>query len=144
MALQISKAELTRLADKARRLEVRAKGIQEQAKHAVKTAVRTVEVTGAAFIGGAIQGYTYDPKTGKAGVELMGVPLDLILAGGGHLAAFTLFGNDDLADHAHAFADGFLAVSAASYGRVAGRKLKQKTGGAVKGLLGGDASEEEV
>ena len=135
MALQLSKAEISRLAEKAKRMEAKAGKIQAQAKAAAKTAIRSVEVAGAAFVGGAIQGYTYDPKTGQAGVELMGVPLDLALAGVGHLSAFTVLGDDDTADHVHALADGFLACSAATYGRSSGRKLKEKME-APGGLLG--------
>ena len=135
MALQLSKAEIGRLADKAKRMEARAGKIQAQAKAAAKTAIRSVEVAGAAFVGGAIQGYTYDPVKGTAGIELMGVPLDLALAGAGHLAAFTLLGDDDTSDHVHALSDGFLACAAATYGRSSGKKLKEKMA-APGGLLG--------
>lgn len=134
MALQLSKSELVKGYHKAQSLAKANTRIKEKSKEAIDTAVRTVEVTGAAFLGGAIQGYTYDPAKGTAGVELAGIPLDLGLGIAGHIAGFA-FMDAETAKHAHAFSDGFLACSAATYGRSAGKKMKEKMV-APGGLLG--------
>lgn len=138
MALQLSRADIARLQTRAKSLEGRMKKVKEKSESAIKTAVRTFEVTGAAFVGGALQGYTYDPAKGTAGVEVMGVPLDLGLGVAGHMLGFTVLG-EGTAEHAHAMSDGLLACAAATYGRSAGVKLKKQMdkGGATKGLIDG-------
>lgn len=101
-------------------------------KHSAETAARTVihgmEATGTAFGLGIANGY-YD------GVELVGVPVDLVVAGGATLGALTL--SEDLTPHLQAVAIGASCSYAGTLGMSVGQKLREK---AARAKAGGGAA----
>ena len=112
---QHAKQALTRFDALKKRIE----GMKEKAEHTTQKVVRTVEVGGAAFGMGLLQGYT-------GGVEVFGVPLELGLGIG--LNVFGLLGGAGAySDHLHNVADGCLASYATTLGRGVGTTMLQKS-----------------
>ena len=117
-ALQISKADIVRMRDKAERAMSYAKRTMEKSKTIVHTAVRTVEISAAAFGWGVVKG-----KYGE--IELFGAPLSLVGGLGLHILGFIGVAGD-ASSHLHAFADGSLASWATTTGVQAGDAWKNK------------------
>jgi hypothetical protein len=99
----------------------------EEIKHQL---IKTAVVGGSAALFAALEGYQYDKKTGKIGGEIKiggKVPLNLLVAGVGHLAAFYDAGESigvD-ADYLHAFSSGALAVWTTNRGHEMGMKWRE-------------------
>jgi len=74
-------------------------------------AIRTLEVNGAAFLGGLAQG-----KAGPDGAHLLGVPLEAWAGGALEALAYFGVGGDKVAEHAFNLGDGFLAAWTSSLG----------------------------
>lgn len=144
-ALTVSRAQLEKAHDKVNALQNRVKNIKNQAEQTTMRVVRSIEVTGAAFGAGVLQG--------TGGVEIMGVPLELlggaVLNLGGYVG---VAGN--ASEHLVNLGDGLLAGYASAVGRGVGAELasEKKDGDddKVKGVGGGSrgslssATEEEI
>jgi hypothetical protein len=102
MALSVSQRDIVNFKQRVDRMTAKAKGVIEKSKHTVETVVTTTEVGAAAFLFGLAQG-----KFG--GIQIVGVPLDLLAGIGLHIAAFAGVGGKGTEKHMHAFADGALA-----------------------------------
>ncbi len=102
MALAVSQRDIISFKQRVDRMTAKAKGVIEKSKETMATVVTTSEVGAAAFLFGLAQG-----KFG--GIQIVGVPLDLLAGIGLHIAAFSGVGGKGNDKHLHAFADGALA-----------------------------------
>lgn len=136
MALQLSKADIVRMRERAERLQAYAKRTLERSKEVVTTVVTTIEVTAAAFGWGVVKG-----KWGE--VEIFGAPLTLVAGLSLHvLAFFGVAGN--MGSHLHALGDGTLASWASTTGIAAGDAWRLKAGGGSAALPGGKTSGDDI
>jgi len=136
MAFAISKSQLVSSVKRAEALQTRAKRVMARAEVVVKEAVSTLEVGGSAFVHGLIDGR-------YGGVEVVGVPLPLLTAGGMHVLAFMGVGGA-LAPHLHQFGNGALASYMTTMGRGAGIAWKEKIAkGGDKAISAGDSLSPE-
>ncbi len=99
------------LVNRTKSLSERLHSLREKYSGTVSKAVRTVEVAGAAFVGGVVEG-----RMGPDGATVFHIPINL-LAG----LALNLMGHFDVAgekysDHLCSFGDGFLATFTSSAG----------------------------
>ena len=129
MAMKLSKSELSKSYDRLQSLRKRVAGIREKAKEATENLVETIEVTGAAFAMGVLNG-----KTG--GIEVVGVPIELG-AGLGLVGLSFLGVAGNASNHLHQLGNGCLAAYATIVGRGVG--LSMGTGGRV---LPGNATKQ--
>lgn len=126
MSVNISKAHVSKMQDRVNQLQKRVQSFKADAEKMTEKFVRTMEVGGAAFAVGVLQG-----KTG--GIEVMGVPLEL---GGG--LALNLLGYFGAAgkhsDHLNNLGDGALAGYLTTMGKGVGTTWAQKSaaGGAAQ------------
>ena len=140
---KVSMAKFNAMSRKVALAQKKAKKIRAVADEKVEHIVRSSEV----FMGAAVAGVARG-KYGKK--EISGVPMELLIGGGLHLAG--LFGvGGDMKSHLHAFGDGMLAVFAADVGESVGKKgfagLKETFGpSTVKGALydGGNLSGQRL
>lgn len=102
MALSVSQKDIVNFKQRVDRMTTKAKNVIERSKQTMETVVTTTEVGAAAFLFGLAQG-----KFG--GIQIVGVPLDLLAGIGLHIAAFSGVGGKGNQKHLHAFADGALA-----------------------------------
>ena len=143
-ALTVSRAQLDKAHEKVTALQSRVRNIRNQAEQTTMRVVRSIEVTGAAFGAGVLQG--------TGGIEVMGVPLELLGGGllnlGGYLG---VAGN--ASEHLVNVGDGLLAGYASAVGRGVGaelaaddkdkeEKVKGVGGSPRRGLA--SASDEEI
>lgn len=112
MALQLSSSNVKALVKRAESTMSRAKNALAKADEAIATVVNSTEVAASAFTFGLIQG-----KTG--GVQVFGVPLELLSSGALHTLGFVGVGGKH-AGHLHGLADGALAAWAHGFGHDAG------------------------
>ena len=120
MATRITSAHLAKARDHAMRLHRRASEIASKTRGTVETIVRSSEVGASAFGLGMVQG-----RYGQ--VEVVGVPMELLLAIGLHGAGMLGLGGD-LSGHLHSFGDGALATYGANLGRSVGSGMREKAG----------------
>ena len=120
MPLKISQHDIIRLKDQAEKLKKRASGAIERSHEVIETLTRSAVLGSSAFAFGMIQGKV------PGGVEVVGVPLDLGIGLGGHLAAMMGVGGN-LSGQLHNIADGALAAYLTAMGRGVGLRW-QKTG----------------
>lgn len=140
--MKITKADAARAMDRLASVKNRIAKVQREAEERVEQAVRTLEVAGAAFGVGVMQGRT-------GGIEVVGVPLEL-----GAGLALEVLGHLDFAGkmsgHLINVGDGFLAGYATTLGRGVGEEWARKDGKATRttsrGSLGGasNLSAEEI
>lgn len=104
------------LRDKIQKMKARFSGIREKADHAVDIAFGALEVSAGAAVVGGIDGW----NEGKD-MDVVGVPVELLAAGGLH--AFGFFGGSKHGDHLHNLGNGFLAGAAFKAGRKMGKKM---------------------
>lgn len=102
MALSVSQRDIVNFKQRVDRMTAKAKGVIERSKETMETVLTTTEVGAASFLFGLAQG-----KFG--GIQIVGVPLDLLAGIGLHIAAFSGVGGKGTSKHMHAFADGALA-----------------------------------
>lgn len=134
----ISRNFLEGLATRHHHLKTRYASQIEKGERALHQVGKTLEISGAAFVTGAAHA-----KLG--GVEVFGVPVELLAGVAAHGAGFFLVSNRN-AHHAHYIGDGILAAFAARMGQEVGQKWKSTGklfghGGAVRGLASGTASD---
>lgn len=128
MTLALTKADMRKAGDRIVSLQRRVESVKKKGEEIAIRVVRTAEVSGTAFGLGVIQG-----KTG--GVEIMGVPLELAVAGAaaglGYLGAA-----GKMSDHLINVGDGALAAYATTMGRGVGLGWKER------GVLGNSEEQE--
>lgn len=137
--LQITRADAEKLLKRAQGAGQAIKRARERADEVVGTVVQTTEIGTAAFGFGLVNGRW-------GGVEVLGVPLDLLAAGGLHVLGFVGVASD----HLHNFGDGALASFATTLGRGVGIEMAQKAAqqpnqlpaGAAAGYAGRLSREE--
>lgn len=117
MALAVSQKDIINYKNRVDRLTARAKGIIEKSKQTMDTVVTTTEVSAASFLFGLAQG-----KFG--GIQIVGVPVDLLAGIGLHIMAFSGVGGKKNEQHLHAFADGALASFFNHLGRDVGYAIQ--------------------
>jgi hypothetical protein len=111
MPLRLSQADLKRAATRAESLRSRLAGIRKRTEKVTEQAVRTVEISTAAFGWGIIEGRFYDPsRPEESAATVAGVPVALGLGLGLNLAGFLGLAGDRMSEHLHGFGDGFLAA----------------------------------
>jgi hypothetical protein len=114
--MKISAAALHKYKGLAEKAMNRARAIREHGEKVVETGVKTATISATAFALGTIQG-----KTG--GIEIVGVPLDLIVGAGAHAAGFMKLGGKS-SHHFHHIGDGAMAAYAVTMGRAIGNQWK--------------------
>lgn len=120
--------------------------MKEKAGEAIEGVVTTLEIQGAAFIMGAIQGAFYEPNPAKAddkpGVHLLGIPVEAIAGIGLLVGGFVGLGGAKWSNHMMNLGNGCLAAWTANMGRGAGFKFRasKKAGGSTKGEVSGEES----
>lgn len=130
--VKVSAGTLTKYREMAEKAMNRIKTVRERGEQVMETATRTAIVGTTSLALGVIQG-----KTG--GVEILGLPLDLLIGAGAHAAGFMKLGGKNSA-HLHNVGDGALALYAGTMGRAIGANWKATgklgLGGAkVSGML---------
>lgn len=120
MAMKISQAELARVANRAAGMQTRLQRAKSKVEKTTARAIHTLEVGVSAFGFGVLQG-----KTG--GVEIVGVPLELLTGVGLNLAGYLGLGGR-MSDHLHGLGDGALAAYLTTVGRGVGQKWGSGTG----------------
>ena len=119
-----SARDIVKIKSRYEGLMKRADGIRKRGESTVETLVSSAEVSASSFALGVVQG-KYGP------VSVVGVPLDLTVAAGLHLAGFLGLGGK-ASSHLHSFGDGALASFFFTLGRGTGAKWKA-TGPTVSG-----------
>lgn len=114
--LKVSAGTLSKYKHIADKLQNRVKQVREKGEKVVETVTRTTIVAGTAGALGVIQG-----KTG--GVEILGMPLDLLVGAGAHVAGFMHLAGKQSA-HLHNVGDGAMALYAGTMGRAIGANWK--------------------
>lgn len=104
--------------------ESRVSAMKENVPELKRQGVRTAATLSTAFGVGLARGTFGDDR-----FNLRGVPLELILGIGAHLAAGTVLAGTPGAMVAHGAADGMLGVSVAQLGRDAGAWLRSRSAG---------------
>lgn len=102
MALAVSQKDIINFKQRAERMTNKARNIIQEQKKTMETVVTTTEVSAASFLFGLAQG-----KFG--GIQIVGVPVDLLAGIGLHILAFSKVGGKANESHLHAFGDGALA-----------------------------------
>ncbi len=115
--LKVSASTLTKYKNLAEKAMTRAKAARAQGEEVVERVQRTAISTGAAFGLGLVQG-----KTG--GIEMFGLPLDLLVGAGAHVAGFMKVGGRR-SDTLHYIGDGAMAAYAVTMGRSVGANWKK-------------------
>ncbi len=118
MAFSVSRQEVADLIKKVDSARSSAKRAREKADDAVMSVVQTVEVVGAGFTLGALNGRW-------GGVEFLGIPLDLL--SGATLHLFAMFMGPTSSEHLRNFGDGALCSWGTMTGLGVGREMA--TGG---------------
>lgn len=117
MALAVSQKDIINFKQRVDRMTTKAKNIIERSKQTMETVVTTTEVSAASFLFGLAQG-----KFG--GIQIVGVPLDLLAGIGLHIMAFSGVGGKNSQSHMHAFGDGALASFFNHIGRDVGYAIQ--------------------
>lgn len=118
MPLRLSSADLMRGWQTAERFKKAAGGVKHKVEGALKQVVRTTELNAMAFGASVLKG-----KMGE--ITFVGVPVELAVGVGGHLAGFFGVGGK-MNHHIHNFADGALASWVCGRGLAVGHSLRTK------------------
>ena len=123
--------------------------LNEKAGEAIEGVVMTLEVQGAAFLFGALQGAFYEPNPAKPndkpGVHLLGIPVEAVAGLGLILGGFMGVGGAKWSEHMEHLGNGALAAWTSNLGRGWGFKFRseqnaKKAGGTTKGDVEGESS----
>jgi hypothetical protein len=119
--------------ERLERFKAQANKFKDKADKAVSTTIEAAEVAGTAAAIGLAEGYT------GGDIAMGGIPLELMVAAGGH--AYAAFSDTKMAGHFHSIANGGLAVASYKGGKKIGAKAKEnktKTGS----VLGEDGQKQ--
>lgn len=135
-ALQLSKNDVHALVKKAESLQNRVQKVKDKADNLVEQGVNAGVTVGVAFGFGVMQ-------TRLGGVEVLGVPAELLAGAGAHILAFMGVGGKQ-SSLLHSAGNGALAAWAVTMGRGVGDHMNKKTGAAVKGESLDDETMEDI
>lgn len=127
------------LRDKYLSLKNRITSLNEKAGEKIEGVVKTLEIQGAAFIMGAVQGAWYDPNKADApGAHIGPVPVEAAVGGALLLAGLFGVGGDKWSTHVLNLGNGCLAAYSSNLGRGWGYKFRKerdakKAGGKTSG-----------
>jgi hypothetical protein len=130
------------LRDKYVSLRGRISRINEKAGEKIEGVVKSLEIQGAAFVFGAVQGAWYDPTSAddKPGAHFMGAPVEAVAGAAFILGGMFGVGGDKWSSHLLNFGNGALAAWTSNLGRGWGYKFRKeqdakkvKAGGSTKG-----------
>jgi hypothetical protein len=124
--------------------------LNEKAGETIEGVVKTLEIQGAAFVFGAIQGAWYEPDPSKPddkpGLHVLGMPVEGVVGVGLMIGGFVGLGGDKWAGHLINFGNGALAAYTSNLGRGFGYKFKKERDAkkAAGGSTRGQSLREEV
>lgn len=113
--LKVSSGSLKKYKELAERAQARASKMAHKAENVVERVGAALEVSGAAFGMGVVQGR-------YGGIELVGVPIELVIGAG--LNGLGMFAGERYAGHMHNLGNGSLAAYTVNLGRGMGMKWK--------------------
>ena len=122
MAINVGRKEVENLKKRAEGAMARLRGVREKAEAAAGTVVQSATIGGTSFLLGVVNGRVVAPD-GKRGVEVLGVPLEIIGAVGFHILGF--MSSEKYGSHLHNFGDGALAAYTNLLGISVGEKMRQ-------------------
>lgn len=140
------------LRDKFLSMRGKIQRMSEKAGEAIEGVVTTLEIQGAAFIFGAIQGAFYEPNPAKPddkpGVHVLGIPVEAIAGVGLVVGGFMGVGGSKWSEHLMHLGNGALAAWVSNLGRGWGFKFRAErkakaAGGSTKGE-GADSLRDQV
>jgi hypothetical protein len=116
LPVKVTASHLTKLRSQVEKFQARARAIAVKGEAMVQQASDTAVTTATAFTLGMVQGRT-------GGFEIMGMPLDLIVGAGAHVAGFMKLGGKN-SGQLHNVGNGALALYAGTMGRAIGANWK--------------------
>lgn len=137
------------LRDKYLSMKGRIANLNKKAGETIEGVVTTMEIQGAAFIFGAIQGAWFEPDpkdpNDKPGAHILGMPVEAIAGIGMVVGGLAGLGGDKWSNHLMNLGNGALAAWTSNLGRGWGFKFKKeqaakKAGGSTKG----ESLKEEI
>jgi len=123
MAINVGRKEVENLKKRAEGAMARLKGVKEKAENAAGRVVDAATIGGTSFLMGVVNGRFLDPATGKRGLEVLGVPVEVIATVGFHVLGF--MSSDKYGTHLHNFGNGALASYTNILGIGVGDKMRQ-------------------
>lgn len=123
MAINVGRKEVENLRKRAEGAMARLRGVREKAEQAAGTVIQSATIGGTAFLLGVVNGRFYDAATQKRGIEVLGVPLEIISTVGFHVLGF--MSSEKYGEHLHNFGDGALAAYTNVLGMGVGEKMRQ-------------------
>lgn len=137
------------LRDKYLSMKNRMAKLNEKAGEAIEGVVKTLEIQGAAFLFGAIQGAWYEPNPknpdDKPGVHVFGVPVEAVVGVGMVVGGFMGLGGAKWSDHLTNLGNGALAAWTSNLGRGWGFKFrKEQQQKKATGSTKGESLREEI
>lgn len=137
------------LRDKYLSMKGKIARLNEKAGETIEGVVTTLEIQGAAFIFGAIQGAWYDPdpaKPGdKPGAHIFGVPVEAAAGLSLVVMGFVGVGGDKWSNHLMNLGNGALAAWTANVGRGWGYKFaKEQKAKKAASATKGESLREEI
>lgn len=128
--MRMTRADIAHGVRRAESLRARLANVRKKTEKVTETAVHTLEVGASAFGFGALHGYNGT----EDGVQVVGIPIELLAAVGLHGAGFLGLGGK-ASSHLHGVADGALASYATRLGYSMGTKWSSKAPGGGTGVL---------
>jgi hypothetical protein len=124
-----------KLWDKHTSLKTRVERLKDRSEGMVEGMIRTLEIQGAAFVFGAVQGAWFDPTDAKdkPGAHVFGLPMEAAAGIGLHLLGLMGIGGK-YSGHLHNFGDGALAAYVSNIGRGWGYKWAKERKASGKSL----------
>jgi hypothetical protein len=130
------------LRDKYLSMKGKIARLNEKAGETIEGVVTTLEIQGAAFVFGAIQGAWFEPDPSKPddkpGAHFFGMPVEAVFGVGLVVSGFVGLGGDKWSGHLINIGNGALAAWTSNLGRGWGFKFRKeqaakKAGGSTKG-----------
>lgn len=137
------------LRDKYMSMRARIQRLNEKAGETIEGVVKTLEIQGAAFVFGAIQGGWYEPDpskpTDKPGAHFFGAPVEAVAGVSMLVAGFMGLGGAKWSGHLVNFGNGAVAAYVSNLGRGWGYKFrKERDAKRAGGSTRGQSLREEV
>ncbi len=133
--MKLTRADIVQGARRAESLKARMANLRKKTEKVTERAVHSLECGASAFGFGVLHG-----RTGGDGVQVVGIPVELIAGVGLHAAGFLGLGGK-ASTHLHGFADGALASYATRMGFAIGEKW---AGNGGTGILETRASTRHI
>lgn len=141
MAIKIGRGEIEKLKKRATGAMSRLKNAREKAEETANQVVTAGTIGATAFLFGFANGRVADDE-GKPGIEILGVPLDLLSAVGFHIMGFVV--SDKYGGHFHNFGNGALASYTTILGVSVGTKMRAEANQAAANAAAPAASGRAI